>query len=202
MMAGIVHIVDDEDAVRQMLATMAESEGHAAMTHPTAEAFLDTAVLSDAGCVVTDVRMPGMGGLELLSTLAARRQTVPVIVITGAGDVRMAVEAMRAGAANFLEKPFGAGEFIAAVDDALTRRAESLTMEAEIAQIRDRAQRLTERERQVMDLVVQGLSNAETADVLSISVRTVENHRARVMEKMKALSLSELVRASLRLNAA
>lgn len=201
MMAGIVHIVDDEDAVRQMLATMAESEGHPAMTHPTAEAFLDTAVLSDAGCVVTDVRMPGMGGLELLSTLAARRQTVPVIVITGAGDVRMAVEAMRAGAANFLEKPFGANEFIAAVDDALTRRAESLSHEAEISQIRERVQRLTDRERQVMDLVVQGLSNAEAADVLNISVRTVENHRARVMEKMKALSLSELVRASLRLNA-
>lgn len=202
MTAGIVHIVDDEDAVRQMLATMAESEGHAAMTHPTAEAFLNSAVLSDAGCVVTDVRMPGMGGLELLSTLSERHEAVPVIVITGAADVRMAVDAMRAGAANFLEKPFGANEFIAAVDDALTRRAENLTVEAELAEIRERVARLTDRERQVMDLIVQGLSNAEAADVLNISVRTVENHRARVMEKMKALSLSELVRASLRLTAA
>ena len=143
-----------------------------------------------------------MGGLELLSTLAERHEAVPVIVITGAADVRMAVDAMRAGAANFLEKPFGANEFIAAVDDALTRRAENLTVEAELAEIRERVARLTDRERQVMDLIVKVLSNAEAADVLNISVRTVENHRARVMEKMKALSLSELVRASLRLTAA
>ncbi len=199
MSRAIVHIVDDEEPVRRALTMLAEAAGHPAISHATAEAFLDNVSLETAGCVVTDVRMPGMGGLELLRELSARTRSLPVIVITGHGDVPMAVDALKAGAADFIEKPFEGPVFLAAVNTALAQREDALKEERRLAGIRERRERLTDRELQVMDLIVQGLSNATAAEVLGISVRTVENHRARVMEKMQAPRLSDLVRMALTL---
>jgi two-component system response regulator FixJ len=193
----IVHIIDDEEPVRRALTMLAEAAGHLVLAHPSAESFLDSVSYESAGCVVTDVRMPGMGGIELLRAISQRTRSLPVIVITGHGDVPMAVNALKAGAADFIEKPFDGPVFLAAVSAALRTREDSLREEKRLQEVRERRERLTDRELQVMELIVQGLSNNTAAEVLGISVRTVENHRARVMEKMQAARLSDLVRLAL-----
>ncbi|MBS0408534.1 MAG: response regulator transcription factor [Proteobacteria bacterium] len=199
---GVVHIIDDDQAIRRSLTMLAEAAGHAVRSHADAESFLRRFDPDAAGCVVTDVRMPGLGGLELLKRLGDIAPELPVVVITGHGDVPMAVTALKAGAADFIEKPFDSDAFLRAVREALRRRAVAGEGRRLLAALRTRRALLTDRERAVMDLVAEGSSNAETAARLEISIRTVENHRAKVMEKMEARTLSDLVRMALRLSMA
>jgi two-component system response regulator FixJ len=193
----VVHIVDDEAEIRDLLMAQAESAGLEVMAHASAEAFLAAADLASAGCVVTDVRMPGMGGLNLLANLRENQPTVPVIIITAHGDVPMAVAALKAGATDFIEKPFSGQAFRLAVSSALATRRRTAERDRERQTLAERRRRLTDREAEVMDLVVGGMSNNAAAEALGISVRTVENHRARLMDKMQANNLSDLVRMAL-----
>ncbi|MEW5728568.1 MAG: response regulator FixJ [Pseudomonadota bacterium] len=199
MSETIVHVVDDEAAIRESLVMLLESSGHAARAHSDAAGFLAALDPDQPGCVVADVRMPGMSGLELQAHLKASRIDLPVIIITGHGDVAMAVQALKDGASDFIEKPFDEDVLLRAVGHALDKGHRAFRERQALADIEARAAELTPREREVMDLVVQGLPNKAVAAELNISVRTVEIHRARVMEKMAAKSLSELVRMALRL---
>jgi two-component system response regulator FixJ len=195
----VIHIVDDDAAIGRALSMLARSAGLEAVAHPSAEAFLAQFDPSTAGCVVTDARMPGMNGLELQRTLRARGIDTPVIVITGHGAVSMAVEALKAGAADFLEKPFDDEVFLACVREALAMAERTADRRRRQQEIVARAALLSAREREVMDLIVEGLSSPAIAERLAISVRTVESHRARVMDKMRARGLADLVRLAIRL---
>ena len=194
-----VHIVDDDKAVRESLVMLLEAEGLDARGYADAHSFLTQASLPDPGVVVTDVRMPGMGGLELLRHLQDRRIDLPVIVITGHADVAMAVQALKEGAIDFFEKPFDDGALLASIRRGMNIGARVFDERRRRTQIEACAATLTPREREVMALVAQGLPNKAVAVELSISVRTVEIHRAHVMEKMGAESLSALVRMALEL---
>jgi two-component system response regulator FixJ len=198
-MSAIVHIVDDDEAIRRSLAMLTEAAGHTVETHADAESFLARLDLASAGCVVSDVRMPGFSGLQLLKTLTERAPDLPVIVMTGHGDIAMAVSALKAGAVDFLEKPFDSEAFLASVAGALALSARATEATRDLDELRQRWSRLTARESEIMTLIVRGRSNGQIADALSISIRTVENHRARVMTKMEAQGLPELVRMALRL---
>jgi len=189
-----VYVVDDDEAVRDSLAALLEAEGLLVTTFPSARQLLE-ASLANASCLVADVRMPDMDGLQLLTALAARPSAPPVIVITGHGDVPMAVRAMKLGAADFIEKPFAPDALLTSVRNAL--RAAPGPSQGACGQIAERLGRLTGRERDVLELLVIGRSNKGIALELGISPRTVEIHRARVMEKMQAESLSHLVRMAL-----
>jgi two-component system response regulator FixJ len=193
----VVHLVDDDEAVRQSLAFLLTSAGFAVRTYPAAAAFLDALVAVQPGCVVTDIRMPGLSGLELQRELIGRRIALPVIVMTGHGDVKLAVEAMKAGAVDFIEKPFADDVFIAAIRTALDRYARDASLHDEANAVAARLQTLTPREREVLDGLLAGRPNKTIAFDLNISARTVEVHRANLMAKMGASSLSELVRAVL-----
>ncbi len=160
-------------------------------------AFLESFSADCRGCLVLDIRMPGMGGLELQEKLKAKGSTLPVIFITGFGDVPMAVEAIQKGAFDFIEKPFRDQELLDRISKALATDAERFEQDKELDEIRERIARLTGREREVLDLVVTGKANKVIAHELGVSQRTVEIHRARVMEKMEARSLAELVRMHL-----
>ena len=197
----VVHIVDDDEAVRQSLAFMLSAAGLPVRVYESATAFLEHLADAQAGCLVTDVRMPDMDGLELQQALTAARLDVPVIVITGHGDVPMAVAALKAGAADFFEKPFDDARLVASVRAALDRTHEDQRRAVEDDELRARLASLTAREREVMDLIVAGDSNKMVAARLAISPRTVEVYRARVMEKMQARSLAEVVRMAIRLDA-
>ncbi|HTZ77938.1 MAG TPA: response regulator FixJ [Stellaceae bacterium] len=192
-----VHIVDDDEAIRDSLSLLLESAGFAVATYPFAEAFLAAAPQSGGGCLVIDVRMPGMGGLELQQELARRGRRIPVIVITGHADVPLAVQAMKAGAVDFVEKPFEESTIVGAIRRAFDLGVETARAEAAGAEIGQRLQSLTAREREVLDALVAGKPNKIIAYDLAISPRTVEIHRARVMEKMQARTLSDLVRMAL-----
>ena len=192
-----VHIVDDEEAVRKSLAFLLTMNGFAVRVHNSATDFLAFAPGISNGCLVTDLRMPDMSGVELLRALQATHAMLPAIVITGHGDVPMAVEAMRAGALDFIEKPFEDQILIEAIGRAAERLEEPQPATNDIAAIRARLEDLTERERQVLARVVAGHANKTIAYDLSISPRTVEVHRANVMSKMQARSLPELVRMAL-----
>jgi two-component system response regulator FixJ len=196
-----VHVVDDDVAVRKSLAFLLASEGLPVRLHESASAFLEEVLSAEAGCIVTDVRMPGIDGIELIRRLKERGITLPVIVITGHADVPMAVEAMKEGAIDFLEKPFGDEVFLTTVREALSRHEKSSHQDAQVAQIQARFEALSERERQVLDGLVAGKANKVIAYDLGISPRTVEIYRANVMAKMQARSLSELVRLALLINA-
>ncbi len=192
-----VHVVDDDVAVRKSLAFLLASEGLPVRLHETASSFLDDASNVESGCIVTDVRMPGIDGIELIRRLRARGIALPVIVMTGHADVPMAVEAMKEGAVDFLEKPFGDEAFLGAVRSALDRQEKNSQQGTQIAEIQGRFEALSERERQVLDGLVAGKANKVIAYDLGISPRTVEIYRANVMAKMQAKSLSELVRLAL-----
>jgi two-component system response regulator FixJ len=192
-----VHLIDDDDAVRQSLAFLLGTAGLAVRTYDSAVAFLNALPGVQAGCIVTDIRMPEIDGLELQRRLNDMKLGLPVIVITGHGDVPLAVEAMKAGAVDFIEKPFDDEALLAAVRTALDRQARDERRESELAEIRTRLESLSARERQVLEGLVAGLPNKTIAYDLNISPRTVEVHRANVMTKMQATSLSDLVRMAL-----
>ena len=195
-MAGndIVHVIDDDADVRQSLAFLLSTAGLAVRVHESGSAFLKILPEVQEGCIVTDVRMPGVDGIELQRRLADAGVKLPVIVMTGHGDVALAVEAMKAGAVDFIEKPFDDDVLIAAIKTALSRRAGDRERHARAAEVRDRMKLLSERERQVMEGLVAGKPNKIIAHDLGISARTVEIYRANVMTKMQADSLSTLVR--------
>jgi len=189
-----VFVVDDDAAVRDALKFLLRSVGHQVETYASALEFLDAYRDDRPGCLVLDIRMPGMSGLELQEQLVGRRAILPIIFITGHGDVPMAVEAMQAGAMDFIQKPFHDQELLDRINQALTKDAEMRQSIKGLNGIRERLASLTQRERQVMNLVVHGKANKVIAGDLDLSQRTVEIHRARVMEKMQASSLAHLVR--------
>ncbi|WP_162742540.1 response regulator FixJ [Rhizobium sp. CECT 9324] len=192
-----VHIVDDEEPVRKSLAFLLTMNGFAVRIHETAAAFAEFAPNARNAVLITDLRMPEMSGIDLVRRLAAMKLKVPSIVITGHGDIPMAVEAMKAGASDFIEKPFEDTVIIDAIKRAAIQLAGSADDGETIDEIRDRVVTLSERERQVLSAVVAGLPNKTIAYDLDISPRTVEVHRANVMTKMKAKSLPQLVRMAM-----
>ena len=192
---GVVHVIDDDEAVRQSLAFLLGSAGLTVRLYDSAPAFLAGLSNVKSGCLITDIRMPGMTGLELLHALRARACGLPTIVITGHGDVPLAVEAMKAGAVDFIEKPFDQQVLLGAVQTALERGGGTLGEESHIVAARLAA--LSARERQVLDGLIAGHSNKAIAHELGISPRTVEVYRANLMAKMEAKSLSELIRMAI-----
>ncbi len=190
----VVHVIDDDAAVRQSLVFLLASSGLAVRAYASAAAFLDALGAVQPGCVLTDVRMPGMSGLDLQRELLARRIALPVIVMTGHGDVPMAVAAMKQGAVDFVEKPFSAETILSAINAALARYARDSVQIGEASAVAARLNNLSPREREVLDGLIAGLPNKTIAYDLNISARTVEVHRANVMTKMAASSLPELVR--------
>jgi two-component system response regulator FixJ len=191
-----VHVIDDDDAARNSLAFLLENAGMQVRTYGSARAFLEQPIPA-GDCVITDIRMPEMSGMELLRELSRRSVRPPVIMITGHGDIPLAVEAMRLGAADFIEKPFQDETLLAAVRGANARRGQTKQINAERAAIMGRLGSLSARERQVLHGLVAGQHNKAIAFDLGISSRTVEVYRANLMNKMKASSLSELVRMAL-----
>ena len=191
------HVIDDDQAVRESIEFLLRSARLTVKTYETASAFLAVAPTIGSGCVITDVRMPGMSGIDLLRRLKEMGIGLPVIVITGHGDVPLAVEAMKFGAVDFLEKPFNDDVLLASVRSALDRSHASAQLETERAEIHARIATLTNREHEVLDGLVAGHPNKVIAFDLGISPRTVEIYRANVMAKMKAANLSELVRMAL-----
>jgi two-component system response regulator FixJ len=194
---GTVHVVDDDEAMRHSLAFLLETAGHDARTYASAVEFLEAAPGMERGCIVTDVRMPGLSGLEMVERLKAMGVTDPVIVITGHADVPLAVHAMKAGVSDFIEKPFPQEALLSAIETALAKGTGSRAEEEGRRLILDRIEALSERERQVLDGLVEGKPNKIIAFDLGISARTVEIYRANVMTKMQAGSLSELVRMAM-----
>ena len=192
-----VHIVDDEEAVRKSLAFLLTMCGFTVRVHASATAFLTIAPTLAKGCLITDLRMPDMSGVELLQRLGEVQALMPAIVVTGHGDVPMAVEAMKAGALDFIEKPFEDEVLVAAVQKAAAELLAHPDKGNSVPEIHARLGQLTDREQQVLSGVVAGLPNKTIAFDLDISPRTVEVHRANIMTKMQAGSLAELVRMAL-----
>ncbi|UTV41658.1 response regulator FixJ (plasmid) [Ensifer adhaerens] len=192
-----VHIVDDEEAVRKSLAFLLTMNGLGVRVHESATAFLSVAPNLRQAVLITDMRMPDLSGLDLIRRLVALKTTIPSIMITGHGDVPMAVEAMKAGAVDFIEKPFDDNTMVEAIRRASERLSDASSPIERAEDIRARIGTLSDRERQVLSAVVAGQPNKAIAFALDISPRTVEVHRANVMAKMQARSLPELVRMSL-----
>src|SRR5271165_2843292 len=192
-----VCVVEDDPAMRDALLLMLRSSQLDACGYESAEALLAAQTGADAICVVSDLRLPGMDGLTLLQRLLADKKGSAVVMITGHGDIPLAVKALKAGALDFVEKPFDPGILLESVHDALVRTADSRHHQMMAAEIRMRRDALTAREREIMALVVEGHTNKTVAVRLGISVRTAEHHRASIMEKMGARTLSALVRSVL-----
>jgi two-component system, LuxR family, response regulator FixJ len=191
---AVVHLIDDDEAVRRALAFLLTTSGFAVRVYESASAFLEVLPTLQPGCVVTDIRMPAVSGLELQRELKARHVVMPVIVMTGHGDVALAVEAMKAGAIDFIEKPFADETLIFSIRIAIDRHARDARRDRETAAIGAKLKTLSVREAEVLDGLVAGLPNKTIAYDLNISARTVEVHRANVMTKMGAANLPELVR--------
>jgi FixJ family two-component response regulator len=192
-----VFVVDDDEAVRSSLRLLLKSVGRSVVDYSSAAEFMAAYAFERPGCVVLDVRMPGMSGLELQDQLNERGAIVPVIFISGHADIPMAVEAVRHGAFDFLQKPFRDQDLLDRVQAAIERDAANRKQLRELEALRRRLDSLTEREREVLELVTQGRANKVMAGDLGVSQRTIEIHRARVMEKMEASSLAQLVRMML-----
>ena len=193
----IVHVVDDDPAIRDSLAFLLDTAGLVSRTYDSAAALLADVDRLAPGCIVTDVRMPEMNGLEMVRRLAEMGVRHPVIVMTGHADVPLAIEAVRAGVKDFIEKPFDDEALLASIRAALADQAGSAEREGQEAEVRERLASLSTRERQVLDGLVAGHANKVIAYDLEISPRTVEVYRANVMTKMQARSLSELVRMAI-----
>jgi two-component system response regulator FixJ len=189
-----VHVIDDDDAARDSLAFLLDCAGLKARSYSSADTFLKAKPPLDQACIVTDVRMPGLSGIELMHALKAQGSDVPVIVITGHADVPLAIQAMKAGAAEFIEKPFSDETILGAIKSVVDRRADTDALEAERRLVLERLATLSQREREVLEGLVAGHANKVIAFDLDISARTVEVYRANAMTKMQARSLSEVVR--------
>ena len=198
----VVHLIDDDQPIRESLVFLLDTAGLVVRDYDSAEAFLAALPHLEPGCIVTDVRMPGMSGLDLARKVQSLGLAMPVVVITGHGDVPLAVEAMKAGAFDFIEKPFDDEVILGVLRAALGRGADAGREVAERAALAARLEALSMRERQVLDALVAGRANKVIAYELGISPRTVEVYRANVMTKMHASSLSELVRMALAAGAA
>jgi two-component system, LuxR family, response regulator FixJ len=194
---AIVHVIDDDEALRDSLTFLLRTADIEVMSHASAAAFLDALPLTGLTCIITDVRMPGLSGIDLLRRVKELGIEVPVIVITGHGDVPLAVEAMRFGAVDFLEKPFDDEILLQSVRAALRQQAGAAKRQSERAEIEGRLATLSPRERDVLGGLVAGRANKQIAFDLGISPRTVEIYRANLMDKMQAGSLSDLVRMAL-----
>lgn len=197
--AGLVFVVDDEEAVRDSIALLLRSVGIPSRTFGDAREFLDSYQPGQRGCLVLDIRMPRLGGMELQQELNRRGWAVPVIFVTGHGDVPMAVEAMRAGAVDFLQKPFKDDELIRRVQKALEQDARLREQLNSVEQVRSRFESLTTREREIAERLAAGAANKTVAIDLGLSERTVELHRAHVMQKMGVRGLAQLVQMMLQL---
>ena len=195
--APSVHVIDDDEAARDSLAFLLGTAKLGVKTYESATAFLKVAAGIHSGCIITDVRMPDINGIELMRRLKDLNIGLPVIVVTGHGDIAMAVEAMKIGATDFLEKPFDDEAILAAVHSALNKQDSENKRQAERAEINSRLAALSNRERDVLEGLVTGLANKQIAFNLGISPRTVEIYRANLMTKMQAGSLSDLVRMAL-----
>jgi len=193
----VIMVVDDDSGVRNAMRALLKSVGLESQLFASAQEFLATWQPSQPGCLVLDIRMPGMSGLELQEQLNLRGAVIPVIFMTGHGDVPMAVEAMQQGAFDFLQKPFRDQDLLDRIQKALVKDAERRATLGEHNRIRSHLEALTAREREVLDLMTQGKQNKAIAQDLGVSPRTIEIHRARVMEKMNAQSVAELVRMML-----
>ena len=189
----IIHVVDDDEALRDSMTWMLEGNNYKVATYESADAFLRVISPVMVGCVVLDVRMPGMSGLELFEELGRRGCSLPVVFITGHGDVPMAVSALKKGAVDFIEKPFSEADMLRLIEQCLTLERGNRDKRLQEADTVRRLEHLTQREREVLGLIIIGKLNKQIADVLGISIKTVEVHRARVMEKMGVNSLAELV---------
>ena len=192
-----IYVIDDDDAVRQSLEFMLKAAGMKSRGFESAKAFMALLPEINSGCVVTDVRMPEITGIDLLRHLRKSNPDLPVIVITGHGDISLAVEAMKIGAIDFLEKPFDGQQLLTAVRSALSRDADTGKRKAELADIQEKLAALSNRERQVLEGLVAGSANQHLAFDLGLSPRTVEIYRANLMTKMAANSLSDLVRMAM-----
>ena len=192
-----IYVIDDDDAVRQSLEFLLKAAGIPVRGFESAQAFLDVLSTVEHGCIVTDVRMPEITGIDLLKKVKQVRPELPVIVITGHGDISLAVDAMKIGAVDFLEKPFDDDHLLAAVKSALDREADLARRKAEVGEVQEKLAALSNRERQVLEGLVAGNANKTIAFDLGISPRTVEIYRANLMTKMAANSLSDLVRMAM-----
>jgi len=193
----IVYIVDDEEAVRASLATLLDIHGFATRAYESGKAFLERVDPAAPGCALVDVKMPGLDGIGLLHKMAEGNIRVPVVMMTGYGEVATAVKAMKAGAVDFLEKPLDEGELLAILNRHLSHSQVSVQLEEQREERLARLARLTERERDVFNGLAMGKTNKGVALDLGISPRTVEIHRARLMEKLQASTLSDLIRLAL-----
>jgi len=193
----MVFIVDDDDGVRRAMSALMESVGYAHLTYPSATEFLRQYDAAQSGCLVLDIRMPEMSGLELQQELNKRGYAIPLIFVTGHGDVPMAVEAMKKGAFDFVQKPFRDQDLLDRVNHALQQDNSLRRETADKNEVLQRWNTLTQREKEVMALIVEGKANKVVAQDLNLSERTVEIHRARVMEKMQVRSVAQLVKLSL-----
>ena len=193
----VIMVVDDDSGVRNAMRSLLKSVGLECALYPSAQEFLAAYQPSQPGCLVLDIRMPGMSGLELQQQLNLRGAVVPVIFMTGHGDIPMAVEAMQHGAFDFLQKPFRDQDLLDRIQRAIVKDAEQRQSLGEHERIKAHLESLTAREREVLDLMTQGKQNKVIAQDLGVSPRTVEIHRARVMEKMNAQSVAQLVRMML-----
>jgi FixJ family two-component response regulator len=196
----IVFVVDDDIWVRESLETLIQDEGWQPEVFATAQEFLNRPRTSNPSCLILDISLPGLNGLELQKRIAGDRTDMPVIFLTGHGDIPMSVGAMKAGAAEFLTKPFNDEVLLTAIRQALERSCLAIAKEAKTQELRDRYASLTARERDVLALVVSGLLNKQVADQLGITESTVKAHRGQVMQKMKANSVADLVKMTARLH--
>jgi len=198
MNTAIVHIVDDDPAVRESLALLLDVHGFRTRSYPDASSFLERCDLSQPGCLVLDLRMPGIGGAELQAELARREADLPILIVTAHGDVSATRAAFRAGAIDFIEKPIDPDAIVAAVEDALARGSARRERASRTAEAKKLIDTLTGREREVVDLTVAGRHNREIASALGISARTVEVYKARAMEKLGVRRIPDLVRLAMR----
>jgi len=194
-----IAVVDDVAAVRASLKALLETYGHTVETYESAKAFFDGIAGNPPSCVLFDVRMPGMDGLEAQRLLAKKEPGLPVIIITGHGDIDMAVRAMKEGAFDFIEKPIDDAKLVSSISSAVNRAAKVKMTEKKRAEVLQKYHRLTKRERDVFRLVADGYSSLAIASTLSISIRTVDHHRASIHAKMEVASLSQLIKMALRI---
>jgi len=197
--AATVYVVDDDESIRTLWRWLMESQGIAVQTFRTAAQFIEAYRLGDPGCLVLDLRLPGMSGLELQAYLAQREIGIPIVFVTGHGDVATAVSAIKSGAVDFIEKPFGYREVLSIIRQAFERDTELRMQRARSNEVSARVASLSEREREVMKRVAEGKHNKSIAAELGISVKTVEFHRAHMMEKMGVASVAALVQQMVRL---